>query len=169
MTKLLLLLLLAQFAVSSVYAQSFPQGESEEVVELVFEELAESNLIIREDTFIPNIMGYACPVPAINLERHTVWNRALNHRGFGDFGVRVFALRIKDPNMRFCSFPKAVEVFGEEFKVGAKFKLEIHIKREILKVTTHDGVIHKVLQETISSELAGKELISRARVLLGSF
>ena len=110
-------------------------------------------------------MGYACPVPALNLERYSVWNRSLNHSN-NAFGVRIFALRIKDPNMRFCAWPNAIEVFGEDFKVGNDIKLSINVKRMIVMVTLHDGTEQKILREVITSKLNGKDLISSASVTL---
>ncbi len=138
----------------------------EEVVQTLLDETHETTLRVKEDTFIPNIMGYACPVPAINLDRYQAWHRALNHRRGGDFGVKVFALRIKDPNMQFCGWPSATKVFGEDFKVGAEFRISIRTVREIVKFTNHNGEESTLLRETISSSLNDKELFSEARVAL---
>ncbi len=146
-------------------AQSF-NFANEEVLEVLLDTSHSTVLKIEKDTFIPNIMGYACPVPAINLNRHNVWERALRHNQFAGFGVKSFALQIKDPNMRFCDWPVSTEVFGEDFIVGAEVKLEIRTLRELIKFTDHAGMERTILRETISSSLNNKELFSQARVEL---
>lgn len=146
-------------------AQRF-DSSNEVVLEVLLDTSQSTVLKIEKDTFIPNIMGYACPVPAINLNRHNVWERALRHNKFAGFGVRSFALQIKDPNMRFCDWPIATEVFGENFIVGAEVKLEIRTLRELVKFTDHTGAERVILRETISSSLNNKELFSQARVEL---
>ncbi len=160
-----LITLLTLLSLNTVFAQVF--NTDSEVKEVLFERTQEVTVEINESTFIPNIQGYACPVPAINLERYHTWNRSLNHNSFGGFMVKVFALRVANPNMQFCNWPSATEVFGSGFVVGAKIALEITTKREIIHNTRNDGQVEKVLVETISSELAGVDLISIARVSLG--
>lgn len=158
--KTLFITLFAVLSLNTAFA------EREETVQVIFDRTQEAKLTVAADTFIPNIQGYACPVPAINLERWQVWNRSLNHNGFGGFGVKVFALKIKNPNMQFCHWPTAVEVFGEEFVLGAEFKLTIRTVRELVTFTDHNGDERTVLRETISSSLNDKELISQASVEL---
>jgi hypothetical protein len=139
-------------------------SNGEELLEVLLDKTHTTILRVEKDTFIPNIMGYACPVPAINLSRHNVWNRALRHNQYASFGVKSFALQIKDPNMRFCDWPSAASVFGEEFKAGAEVKLEIRTIRELIKLIDHAGVERTILRETISSSLNNKELFSKAQV-----
>ena len=158
--KTLFLTLLLVLNIQTAWTQEFLINET-----IIFDRSNDTALTIKSDTFIPNIMGYACPVPAINLEKHSVWNRALNHN-LPNFGVRTFALKIKDPNMRFCDWPSATEIFGEEFVVGAEIKLSIRVKRSIGIIVQHDGKEIQVLREVITSELNGKKLISTATVNL---
>ena len=161
--KTLTILVFGLLSLNMTFAQDFGSG-NEVVLEVLVDNTHKTTLIVDEATFIPNIMGYACPVPAINLGRHNSWERALRHNRFAGFGVTTFALQIKDPNMRFCEWPNATEVFGEDFKVGAEIKMEIRTLREIVKVTDHSGTERTILRETISSSLNNKELFSQARV-----
>jgi hypothetical protein len=167
--KNIILLATLLISINSVWSQDIPAGESGEVVlETISDSSHETTLTVREDSFIPNIMGYACPVPAINFDKYLIWDRALNHNQFADFGVRIFALKIKDPNMQFCHYPTALEVFGEDFIVGAEFKLTIRTVRQIIKVIRRDGSERKILRETISSELGGIALFSKAQLELSA-
>ena len=158
--KTLFITLIAVLSLNTAFA-----GQ-EETVQIIFDRTQETKLTVTADTFIPNIQGYACPVPAINLDRWHAWNRSLNHSGFGAFGVKVFALKIKNPDMQFCNWPSATEVFGEDFIVGAEFKLTIRTVRELVTFTDHNGDERTNLRETISSSLNDKELIYQASVEL---
>lgn len=151
---------------SVAYGQVIFPEDRVEVVSTIFERSQSTKLVIEEETFIPNILGYACPVPAINLKKYHVWSMALSHGRFGNFGVKEFALRVKNPNMRFCNWPVATGVFGPDFIVGAEMSLDILVKRDIIKVDNHDGTFTKYLREDISSELNGILLHSRALVEL---
>lgn len=121
-----------------------------------------TQLLIHDTTFIPNIMGYACPLPAVNIEPENVLP-ALNHRRIFDFGVTFFALRFKDPNMRFCEpFPNAQKIFGDDFKVGATLPLHVH---KVLKVVEESSG-ESFMIETIEATLNGVKLDSSVIVSL---
>jgi hypothetical protein len=163
--KITLITLFTLLSLNTAYAQVFDVDS--EVVEVLLEGTKEVTLEVNKDTFIPNVQGYACAVPAINLEPYHTRGRALNHNSRRGFMVKTFALVVGNPNMQFCGWSSATEVFGSEFVVGAKITLSITTKREIVHNTRNDGRVQKVLVETISSELNGIELISVARVSLG--
>lgn len=158
--------LLTFFSLNSIFAQVF--NTDLEPQEVIFENTQQVTLLVKEDTYIPNIQGYACPVPAINLERYHVWDRRLNHN-IGGFMVKNFALSVVNPNMQFCGQPSATNVFGTDFIKGAKFIMDITTKREIFHNTRNDGKIEKVLVETITSNLNGINLISSAFLSLGLY
>lgn len=164
--KTLLISLITLLTINSAFSMDRGWWQSEGVPQVIFDESHDVTLRVEEDTFIPNIMGYACPVPAINLNRWQSWHRELNHRGSGDFGVKTFALRIQNPNMQFCHWPNAQEIFGEDFVVGAEFKMTINTRREIVEVTDHNGKKLTILREIISASLNGKDLFSQAFVSL---
>jgi len=143
-------------------------GDVEEVKEVISQNSRSKTLWIDEDTFIPNVFGYGCPVPAINVKHLTSRDHALNHMELGaDFNEKGLALEIRDPKMRFCTHIWDTEIFGEDFVVGGKIEIELSTKREIIQVTKVDGTVRKVLRETITSELNGYGLISVAELDLG--
>ena len=163
--KKLLLILTLSLSANSIMAANF--GDVEEVIEVISNNTVERTLYVDEDTFIPNVFGYGCPVPAIKIKY--IWKRqqALNHSRPGGALDEGIALEIGDPRMRFCSHLTAEEIFGEDFKAGAEMKIDMTTKREILLVTSEDGSARKILRETISGELNGLDLVSVAELDLG--
>ncbi len=135
--------------------------EDFEVEKVLFERVTKQRLKILEDTFIPNIQGYACPVPAINLN-YIPWDVRLKHNPAINFAVTTIGLHIKNPNMQFCNWPDPKEIFGEEFEIGNELELELLVKRErgILDSKWSDS--KEVVVETVSTVLLGRELISVA-------
>lgn len=149
--KILLITLATLISISSSHAafQTLP-GKVEKVLEVLYEKTTKATLVIKTDTFIPNIMGHACPVPAINFEKYHADDRKLAHNKIS-FGVNIFALEIKHPDMRFCDRPTATDIFGPDFKLGNKISFSITTKREILIIGHFDGNFHKLLVKTITS------------------
>ena len=143
------------------------QGQQEEVLEVLFERDFDYSIEIKEDTFIPNIQGYACAVPAINVPRHLFYSTALKHNRYGGFMVKEEALIVANFEMRFCSWPSVEQIFGPDYEVGKKVKINLKLKREIVLVTNDwDGKERKVLKETLSTKLFDAELESVGMVSL---
>jgi len=129
----------------------------------------ETVLEIEEDTFIRNIQGYACPVPAIQVHRFQFGEAELNHNGFVDFGVLAHkeAFIVKQEGGAFCSGnSNALAIFGEAYVVGSTHKMTVSTVRSIVIAKDHEGVHKKMLLEVISSELLGVKLNSTASMLL---
>lgn len=163
-TLLNLKLVLTAFALS---AQA-DADQHERLVKTIYDRTQETTLQIEADTFIENIRGYACPLPAINFKRWHAYAKALEHNKYGDFRVKNWAMALKDPNERFCNFwPDAEQLFGSGFRVGADFKLSIRVQRVIYLRALDGNQTELILKETISTELNGVDLISEAEVSLG--
>lgn len=114
---------------------------------------------IDEATFIWNIQGYACPVPAINLSR-IPWGVDLRHNKFLSFGVTGMGLTISNPNMQFCGMGDTAEsIFGEEYQIGVEVTLPIKIQ----KFTYSQGE-KKFLNEYVEAELFGVKISSSATI-----
>lgn len=122
-------------------------------------------LLIEDDTFIHNIRGYACPLPAFNLSPNIKYELNLSHIHNG-FRVKTAALALSNPNMRFCNFQTAQEVFGDEFKVGNTIDVNIDIKTTVKKIIFLDGKEIIRYTEKLTAELNGEKLHSEASLSL---
>ena len=136
--------------------------EGETVIKTIQDSSSTRIIKIEENTFIPNIAGYACPVPAINVKKFIFYSAGLKHNRFRNFGVNEYALEVKDPDMRFCNLPTPVEVFGEEFVVGKIIEVQVRTLLEIIEL--HSG--GQILKETVSTDFLGEELESIAKIRL---
>jgi hypothetical protein len=141
---------------------------NETVLKTVYDRSTDETLLVERDTYIQNIWGYACPVPAVHLNAWHANDRLLRHNnGFSSDIVRRLALEIKDPNYRFCNtIPDMKKLFGEDFKVGAKLKIRIRVVRQVILATTSHGITEKLLRESISTQIGGTELESVAEIRL---
>ena len=162
--------MLAQIAMTAMLFAGSTRAQDENQVEVVRVLLDETNtytLEIEADTFIPNIQGYACPVPAINIPRYFMYNARLRPTRNLDFGVKEEALSIKNPNMRFCrGMPTAQTVFGEAFKIGKNLPLKLRFLREIVEFVDHEGKTQTMLRESVTTHFLGQDLVSHGEVLL---
>ena len=159
-----LLTLIFIISMANTQAQGLIWGDTT-VVKTLFEQEREAEMTIVEGTFIPNIQGYACAVPAINLPNHMTWNIALRHNPHG-FMVKNIALAVTDPNMQFCAWSDQQTVFGPQFKNGNKIKMNLKIVRELVEID-NGQTIQQAVRETVSSEVNGRALSSVAMLGLG--
>ena len=166
--KKFILVVVMLLSTQGAMAQFGGQIPEEHTVEQVLvKQTNQRSLKIEADSFIPNIMGYACPVPAINVPKWFVWGLALSHNQGGDFGVKEAALRIDKPDMRFCHFPSSPqEIFGEEYQVGSTVELSVTLTRSIVTFVGWDQKTHRGIHETLTTELFGQKLISQGFVSL---
>ncbi|NQY99413.1 MAG: hypothetical protein HRT45_01940 [Bdellovibrionales bacterium] len=156
-------LFVGQFATAQGLGVKLP-----EVVQVLHDSSQEIDLEIKESTFIPNILGYACPLPALNLEKWQVWGTRLRHNLNNGFMVTGIGLPIHDPNHRFCTgWPSAEEVFGPEFQVGNTIKVQVRIVRELVEWVDHNDVVQMGLRETVSTMLNLTPLSTSATVWIG--
>ena len=146
--------------------QSFAQWGTPDVVETLTDQTRQVELKVKKETFIPNIQGYACPLPAINIPSYQIWDAKLRHNQTFSFGVVGFGLRINDPNMQFCmGWPSPEQVFGVPMNEGDIINLEVRVVRDIVEFD-NNGTITTYLRETITSELGGHYLMSDSFVAL---
>ena len=137
-------------------------SQEEKVIKVLSDFKHKESIEIQKDTFIHNILGYACPVPAINVSPMVFHFAALKHNRFRSFGVKDFALEVEDPNMRFCEWPSAFEIFGEEYFIGETVVVKIRTLLEIVERV--DGT--QRLRETVSTNFLGERLVSNAEISL---
>lgn len=165
LTSLIILLLSGLSMAQSLPGQFDPKPVT--VIKTLLDETHTATLRVNENTFIPNIQGYACAVPAINVDRWIMRNSRIRRSSYADFMVNFAALTIHNPNMQFCSgWVTAQQLFGEEFKIGAQFELEIHTLRQIVETEDWNGnPITKVI-ETVSTELNGRKMSAFGELLL---
>ncbi len=146
--------------------QSHAQWGIPDVVETISDQTRSVELKVAESTFIPNIQGYACALPAINIPFYQIWDAKLRHNQTYAFGVNGYGLRIQDPNMQFCvGWPSPEQVFGVPMNEGDIINLEVRVVREIVEYKVN-GENTTYLRETITSELGGHTLFSDALVAL---
>ncbi len=129
----------------------------------------ETVLEIEEDTFIRNIQGYACAVPAIQVLNFQFGQAELNHNGSVDFGVKAHheAFIVKQEGGAFCSaLGDANDIFGENYVVGSNHRITVSTVRSIVIAKDWEGVPKKMLLEVVSTELLGVKLVSTASMLL---
>ena len=148
--------------------QAWSQPTPPEVVRVISEQTRDIEVEVTERTFVPNIQGYACAWPAIDIPLWQVdWHVKLKHSIGGGFMVEGLGLAIRNLDMQFCSWPTPKEVFGMDLIVGEKIKLHLKIVRDIVNVHSWDGKTKTLtLRETISSKLGTQEIYSEALVAL---
>lgn len=129
----------------------------------------ETEIEITDETFIQNIQGYACAVPAIQIYDYQFGSAELKHARIFEFGVSANheALIIKQAGGAFCSgFNGAVAIFGEGYLIGSRHKITVRTLRSIIIAKDWDGSHRRMLLEVVSSELLGVKLESTASLLL---
>lgn len=147
--KLFILFLLMSTAV-------FAQKES--VVRQIHKTEHTVYLEIKEDSFEPNILGYACAWPGLRAPYVFEYWAKLKHGGFMG---EVLALKRGDLDMQFCARPRAVDVFGPDFYVGQQIQFPVTVELLVIKKGNET-----FLKEIISSHLFGRDLESTAYVNL---
>jgi hypothetical protein len=124
-------------------------------------------ITIEENTFERNVQGYACSWPGLRVPFVFYYLTKLKH--FSDrtiFGENVLPIAFEDLQNRFCGGVVAQDVFGPEFVIGAKVTIVVQVKREIVEMKNHEGVLGTYLRESINSNLMGQKLESTAFVSL---
>lgn len=149
----ILILLLA--LVSSAFAQE------ETVIKVMRKTTHTLHLTIEEDSFEPNILGYACPWPGLRAPFVFEYWAKLKHGG--GFGKDVMAIKESDLDHQFCHWPSAEDVFGKEFVVGKELKMSVVVELVLVKIGKD-----KLLKEIISSHLFGRNLESVAYLNLNN-
>lgn len=145
---------------------AFAQVKEPEVLEVLFERDFSVSIELKPEVFIPNIQGYACAWPAIDVPSRRLWDMKLFHEMGGGFGVKGTGLAIKNPDMQHCGWPSPEEVFGSAWVEGAMAQLPVKIKREIVLSEDWNGRKQKMLRETIEASLGKVEVFSEAFVSL---
>ncbi len=120
-------------------------------------------ITLEEDSFEPNILGYACPWPGLRVPLVFDLYAKLNHGRY--FSKNVLAIKEGELQRRFCGRPTPLDVFGEEFIIGKEVQLPLTVELALVEVEW-DGKKETVLRETISTILFGKEIESIANVEL---
>ena len=149
--------------------QAWSQPTPPEVVKVISEQTRDIEFEVTQGTFIPNIQGYACAWPAIDIPLWRVdWYVKLQHSMGGGFMVDGLGLAVKDLDMQFCGWPNSPkDVFGADLIVGEKIKLSLKIVRDIVNVHSWDGKTKTLtLRETVTSKFGNQEIYSEAMVAL---
>jgi len=134
---------------------AFAQDES--VVRQISKTKHQLFLTIAEDSFEPNILGYACPWPGLRAPfLFDNWTKLHHGR---TFAKDVLPIKKSELEHQFCNWPSAMDVFGPEFVIGKE--LEILVTVELLM--TQKGS-QKFLKEIITARLFGRNLESIAVV-----
>ena len=125
-------------------------------------------LTLKKDTFIWNIQGYACQVPAIQVPRQVFYESKLKQAEPYEYGVRPGneAFVIKQKGMGFCSANVEQSIFGPEFVTGQTKEIQVTTERALVTYEDNEGKARKALREIVSTNLLGVELESTAYVLL---
>lgn len=151
---------------NSAWAQSWEDERVVSVVQVLSTEEITLDHVVSEDTFVPNLNGYACPWPGIKEEFVFKFLTGLRH-GRHDFDRDSLRVKFNMPN-EFCAgdWPTGEEVFGPEYVAGAVFKLTYKITRDVVNFKDFDDSIVPYLREVVSTTLLGRELRSVAHVKL---
>jgi len=146
--------------------------EEQQKSRVIYSQRVQASMQIEADTFIPNIMGYACQMPAINFPLSSSsglgfvnYYLKLSHGSYYDYGVKPghIGLRIHNPNYRFCAgFRGVKEIFGDQYEVGKKILMDVLILRKLVEVSS-DGV-KKILVESIYVEFLDEIIKSTASI-----
>lgn len=155
--------------VQSALAQSWQDSRVIKVLKVISEQKLEWEVELTEETFVSNLDGYSCPWPGIiGPDFVFTYMTDLRH---GRSGMDHNGLRIKFKQEReFCGggsgFPdQPQDVFGPEYVVGSKIKMDFKVKREIVLVNGSSRP-DKYLREVITSKLFTRELSSSAYILI---
>jgi hypothetical protein len=149
-----------------LFAQS-TEVPQEVVIKTLLDQTHTATLTIEKDTFIPNIMGYGCPVAAINVDRFFFYFSRVRRTLYSDFGVKEEALTIHNPSGRFCTgWASAGKIFGPEYVFGKQVQLEVRTVREIVETEDFNGNTYTKIKEVVSTELFGEKLSAIGELFL---
>ena len=135
-------------------------AQEESVVRQIYKTEHIFSLVIKADSFEPNIMGYGCSWPGLRAPYIFKYWANLKHGNIMSKGE--LPLKEGELNHQFCDLPTATDVFGPEFNIGKKIQLLVTVELLVIKIG-----LETFLKEIITSHLFGRNLESIAYVNLG--